>query len=334
VRSLNKALKPVQGKIFCSWGNHAGKLSGSVISWLIGIIYISGLLSACTHSSWPDLPVTIEPGQLSKGNDSFGIYYTYMPINLPQQPEILVLVHGTPPKDGTAESNTEYYITSWMDFAEEQGYILIAPVFNQENFSSRLGDHALSGYRGLFGREIGADEWVLRLVRAHQQAVGLANDGFYLYGHSAGGQFVARFLVTHPEYIKKAIITSAATYPQPNPEVAWPFGLGEIHTEIEWDAETVIPVDIVPDHWTWLAATQIPLTVIVGLDDTAELPTYLIPGQKGKNRYTIAQNWINDMATFAETYGLQSRFQLELIPGVGHSMSGLIPYSQQAFRDP
>ena len=99
-----------------------------------------------------------------------------------------------------------------------------------------------------------------------------------------------RFLVTHPEYIKKAIITSAATYPQPNPEVAWPFGLGEIHTEIEWDAETIIPVDIVPDRWTWLAATQIPLTVIVGLDDTAELPTYLIPGQKGKNRFTIARN--------------------------------------------
>ena len=110
--------------------------------------------------------------------------------------------------------------------------------------------------------------------------------------------------------------------------------MGEIHPEIEWDAETIIPVDIVPDHWKWLAVTQIPLTVIVGLDDSAELPTHQIPGQKGKNRFTIARNWIKDMAAFAETFGLQSRFQLELVPGVGHSMSGLIPYSQQAFRYP
>ena len=96
----------------------------------------------------------------------------------------------------------------------------------------------MSGYRGLFGREIGADEWVLRLVRAHQQTFGSEEDQFYLYGHSAGGQFTGRFLVAHPETVKMAVITSAATYPQPNTEVAWPFGMGELHADIEWDSDT------------------------------------------------------------------------------------------------
>ena len=85
-----------------------------------------------------------------------------------------------------------------------------------------------------------------------------------------------------------------------------------------------------PDRQKWLAATQIPLTVIVGLNDTAELPLELIPGQKGRNRFEIAQNWIQDMDAFAEANGLKSRFKLEIIPGKGHSMSGLIPYSQEA----
>ena len=106
--------------------------------------------------------------------------------------------------------------------------------------------------------------------------------------------------------------------------------MGELHTDIEWDSDTIKQVDIVPDRQKWLAATQIPLTVIVGLEDTAELPTSLIPGQKGKNRYVIARNWIQDMAAFAEANGLESRFRLEIIPGKGHSMSGLIPYSQEA----
>jgi pimeloyl-ACP methyl ester carboxylesterase len=297
-------------------------------------LLLTVLLSACSPTQLPGPPTAHEPGQLVEALDPFGTFYVYVPTTLPEKPEILVVVHGTPPREMTAEADAEYYAASWIDFAEEQGHILIAPAFNQEDFSSRRGDHAMSGYRGLFGREIGADEWVLRLVRAHQEAFGPADEPFYLYGHSAGGQFTGRFLVTHPESVKKAVITAAATYPQPDPEVAWPFGMGELHTELEWDSDTIKQVDIVPDTQKWLAATQISITVIVGLDDTAELPADLIPGQKGKNRFTIARNWVQDMATFAEAYGLESRFQLGIIPGQGHTMSGLLPYSQEALASP
>lgn len=88
---------------------------------------------------------------------------------------------------------------------------------------------------------------MLRLVKAHKQAFGSANEQFYLYGHSAGGQFTGRFLVTHPEVVNKAVISSAATYPQPTTEVTWPFDMGELHTDIEWDTDTIKPADIVPD---------------------------------------------------------------------------------------
>lgn len=286
--------------------------------------------SACVSEPTTELPVTLEPGQLVNGEDEFGMFYTYVPANMRENAEILVVVHGTPLKDQTEEWNAEYYATSWIDFAEENGFVLIVPAFNQEDFSSRLGDHALSGYRGLFGREIGADMWVLRLVKGHQLQFGLTDEQFYLYGHSAGGQFAARFLVTHPETVKKAVITAAATYPQPSADVAWPFGMGELHADIEWDVDTVRHVDIEPDIQRWLAATQIPLTVIVGLNDTAELPQSLIPGQNGDNRLFIAKNWIEDMAKFAETNGLTSQFKFEIIAGKGHTMSGLLAFSQGA----
>ena len=250
---------------------------------------------------------------------------------MPPEPEVLVLVHGTPAADETAEASSRRAIEGWLDFAESQGSILIAPVFSQEDFSSRYGDRAEGGYRGLFGREIDADDWVLRLVDAFQQSYGSGDRPFLLYGHSAGGQFVARFLVSHPDRVKRAVIASAATYPQPAAEVAWPFGMGELHTGITWDDGSIRQVDVVPDKKTWVAATQVPLTVIVGLNDTSELPAY--PGQKGKNRFTIGRNWVRDMAAFAEENGHKSRFRVEIVPGKGHSMAGLLPFAQKALEE-
>jgi poly(3-hydroxybutyrate) depolymerase len=197
---------------------------------------------------------------LAEQQDLFGAFYSYVPTTSPEQPQILVIIHGTPPKGDSAEANARFYAATWADFAEEQGFVLIVPAFNEEDFSNRRGAHALSGYRGLFGREIGANEWVLRLVTAYKQAFGAGSEPFYLYGHSAGGQFTGRFLVTHPESVKQAVITAAATYPQPRTEVAWPFGLGELHAKVEWDADTVNRVDIVPDEQNWQATTQVPLT--------------------------------------------------------------------------
>jgi pimeloyl-ACP methyl ester carboxylesterase len=277
----------------------------------------------------PALSIQFETGQVTQGHDVYGTFYYYVPTMLTEKTEILVLVHGTP-KDLSPEKNAEFYAASWKEFAEAHNFILIAPAFDQENFSSRYGDHAMSGYRGLFGREIGADEWVIRLVEACRQATEISNEQFYLYGHSAGGQFVSRFLVTHPETIQRAVITSAATYPQPDADIQWPFGMDQLHADIEWDEGTTNHVDILPEKKKWLAANQIHLSVIVGLNDTAELPTELIPGQKGKNRITIARNWIQDMNAFAASKGVESNFKLEFIPGVGHSMSRLLPYSQNA----
>ncbi|MBI9045535.1 MAG: hypothetical protein JEZ06_13685 [Anaerolineaceae bacterium] len=302
-----------------------------IVHLLLLILFI--FLASCNTKRETILSIEYEPDQITMGRDVFGVFYTYVPTTLTEQTEILVLVHGTP-KDLSPEENAELYIDIWDEFAEENNYILIAPAFDQENFSSRYGDHALSGYRGLFGREIGADEWVIRLVEAHCQATEVSIDKFNLYGHSAGGQFVSRFLVTHPDSIHKAVITSAATYPQPEVDIKWPFGMGELHTNIEWDENTTKQEDIVPDKQKWLDATQIELIVIVGLNDTAEIPQELIPGQKGKNRFAIARNWIKDMESFAKLNGKESKFKLELIPGVGHSMSLLIPFSQGALLSP
>ncbi|MCJ7716827.1 MAG: hypothetical protein MUO54_09950, partial [Anaerolineales bacterium] len=177
------------------------------------------------------------------------LYFLYRPTTPSNPPQTLVVIHGTPAKDLTAGETALYYAERWAPFAEENGWLLLVPAFNQADFSSRKGEirDALTGYRGLFGREIGADEWVIRLLGLGRAALGWQDAPFLLYGHSAGGQYVGRFLVTHPELVERAVISAAVTYPQPDSAVAWPYGMGALSSEIIWEDGTTAQVEVSPE---------------------------------------------------------------------------------------
>ena len=260
------------------------KLLDKVISLIFFIFLL--IFPSCTLSS-ENLPaIKTRPGEIVENHDHYGTFFTYVPEEV-ENPRLLALIHGTPLEGVDPEPYARYYASNWTDFADREGIVLIAPVFNQADFSSRYGDRARGGYRGLFGREIGADAWLIRLVEAHQAVLGGEGAKFFLYGHSAGGQFAARFLVTHPELVEQAVISSAATYPQPMDDVSWPFGMGEFEADLVWDDGTITHEQILLDVETWLSATQVPLTVIVGLNDTTDIRPDLIPGQQGTDRITI-----------------------------------------------
>lgn len=139
---------------------------------------------------------------------------------------------------------------------------------------------------------------------------------------------MARFLVTNPELVRRAVISAAVTYPQPDPEVAWPYGLGPLDTEIEWEDGIWARIAVQPDPEKWLEAAQVPTTVIVGLNDLE--PQLSRPGQQGSVRLSIGRNWAAAMEAFAEDYGMESQIKFESIPGKGHSMLGLLPFCQAA----
>lgn len=117
---------------------HCLNLSDARLQRLLPMILLTFIivLVACDSESPINLSVALETGQLAKGEDDFGTFYTYVPTTIQKNAEILLVIHGTPRKDQTEEWNAEYYATSWLDFAEEQGLVLVVPVFNQEGFSS------------------------------------------------------------------------------------------------------------------------------------------------------------------------------------------------------
>ena len=85
---------------------------------------------------------------------------------------------------------------------------------------------------------------------------------FSLHGHSAGAQFAARYLVTHPHRLDEAILSAPSTFPMPDPGIPWPNGMAAAARS-----------EFGPRAAGWLeAATEVRVTVLVGSRDTQRRP--------------------------------------------------------------
>ncbi len=241
-------------------------------------------------------PNLLQAGEIVRIDSRFGVYFQYIPNSVTPTSDLIVIVHGTPGGNKSALNSASVHIRRWVRLAEEKGAVLVAPAFDQRNFASKEGGYG--GYRGLYGREVDADEFVHLIVDSFDDILSPFDGRFYLYGHSAGGQFANRYVVRHPDRIKAAVISAAGRYAYPNSAVEWHYGMGPIRRRIEWaDTGTETNINIRPDPDGWIAAAQLPITVVVGDQDTEPQPQR--PGQIGRTRIETAQSWVDEMNSFA-----------------------------------
>lgn len=118
-----------------------------------------------------------------------GDHFVYHPSGGVDIENLLVIAHGSRNLDERAAETARRFLHRWTGFADAHGLALIVPVFDDDRFGNWKG--GCGGYRGLFGREIGADKFVLGLVRTQRRVLGLPQKPFLLYGHSAGGSLLS-----------------------------------------------------------------------------------------------------------------------------------------------
>ena len=260
--------------------------------WLsLLFLFLTIVSSGCVPST--DLPtLDVEKGIVLLKHHKHGDYYQYIPASLSEASQVLVVVHGSLEQGKPATYLAEKFIRRWVDFAEEKNLILVSPAFDRKNYQ------AYGGYRGLFGRNVGADEFVDAVVKDYNRALGDIKRRFYLYGHSAGGQFVIRYVVRHPERIQEAVASAPGRYAFPSPTAPWPHGMGRMERDIKYsNPSKTVKVDFKPDAKGWLEAAALPITVVVGSQDLEEQPRR--PGHRGKTRVDLARNWTFDMQQLA-----------------------------------
>jgi len=285
------------------------------------------LLLGVATPAWAPISMGLprdERGTIVHKQLTHGEYIEYLPKGAPRG--MLVLAHGSTEEEQDLRKLAERYIHRWIKFADDHGLIAVSPMFDH-NFGSWVSEPGLilGGYRGLAGKEIGADEFVHRIVDQYKHQI----DGverFYLYGHSAGGQFAGRYAVRHPDRVKAVILSAPGRYAFPDPQAPWPYGQKEVTVRARPEEA---PQVIRPDRDGWRKAAALPITVVVGTADTEPQPPRA--GHIGTTRIDYARQWVEAMTRIAPER--KSRIRLVTVPGIGHSSSGLTPACQKALAE-
>ncbi|MHA1340495.1 MAG: hypothetical protein ACTSRZ_10205 [Promethearchaeota archaeon] len=230
------------------------------------------------------------------------LYYIPSCFN-PSTTKILFVVHG-------ASRTYENYFKYWMNYniSESENVILIAPHFDFKVFSH---------YQILNIWGIRADLRLIELFNAFNYWLNLTSTRFYIFGFSGGGQFVHRFVLTHPEYIERAVAGAPGWYTFPN-HTLYPYGI---------DTSFYHPRSL---EFKLEEALNANLGLIVGENDTLRTSNLLTTPQadmQGYNRLERSKNWFNSMKNLAEANSWPFNFEYKIVPNAGHSNSKMIPDS-------
>jgi len=250
-----------------------------------------------------------------------GDHFVYLPPQPAQR--ILLVAHGTPRKDEPAKINARRYLKRWLKLADRHSLIVISPVFDEARFGSR--SQGYGGYRGLFGKHIGADTFIDRLVGKYARQTKSGNGRFLLYGHSAGGQFAVRYTVRYPDKVEKTVVSASGRYSYPTTKVAWPYGAGPFRRTISWDKGKVKNTETVEPRLENYAKAVPKIAIVIGAKDTKPQPER--PGHVGRTRVELARSWASQMNRLAAKQKKPGRIKVTIAPGIGHDSRKLMPYA-------
>jgi poly(3-hydroxybutyrate) depolymerase len=217
---------------------------------------------------------------------------------------VVIVMHGV-------NRDASRYRDEWSGLARAKGFIVIVPEFGNADFPGSLGYNT-----GFFADADGAPRprrlWSFAAIeplfdevrRRFQTKV----DRYTLYGHSAGAQFVHRFVMFMPEArIDQAITANAGWYTMPDPAIAFPYGTKDAPI-----SQAVLA-----------SALAKPLTVLLGTADTdtadPDLRKTDAANRQGPHRYARGQRFYAQGRDLAERMGTPFGWRIEFVPGVGHT---------------
>ena len=215
---------------------------------------------------------------------------------------VAVVMHGM-------GRNADGYRDAWIAPAEAHGFLVICPEFSNAKFPGV----EFYNYGHARAPEAAWTFFALdRAVAAALAAVGAPAQPFALYGHSAGAQFVHRYLLlTGAPHARRIVIANAGWYSWPRFDIAFPHGLGQ-------SSATEAGLR---------AALGRPVTILLGEADND--PTHFqlrrdaATDMQGLHRFERGQNFFAAGRAAAAERGVPFGWTLATVPGVAHSNSGM-----------
>jgi pimeloyl-ACP methyl ester carboxylesterase len=147
--------------------------------------------------------------------------WTYKPDGFGPNSPIVFVMHGVV-RNGKGVRN------SWIRHSRDGGFLLVVPEFPAYDYPTEA--YQLGNVHDGNGRPLPREKWTFNAIEKlfDRAKVLTANqvDQYHIYGHSAGGQFVHRFVLFMPgARYARAIAANAGFYTFPTEDAAYPYGL-------------------------------------------------------------------------------------------------------------
>jgi hypothetical protein len=234
--------------------------------------------------------------------------YLHRPTTWQPDGPVVVVMHGN-------QRNPDLYRDAWVPHAEAFGFLLVCPGYSESHFPGTRWYNFGNAVDG-DGRAQPAAAWSFGAlddaVAAARAACGGIGTDYALYGHSAGAQFVHRaLLLTGLPHARRIVIANAGSYAMPRFDVAFPFGLGGTAA-----SEAALA-----------AALGRPVVILLGDRDTdpqhESLPRGPQAEAQGPHRMARGLAFYAAAREAAQRLRTPFAWQLEIVPGIGHSNSGM-----------
>jgi poly(3-hydroxybutyrate) depolymerase len=228
--------------------------------------------------------------------------FTYKPAKYANGPLLLVF-HGM-------LRNADVYRDHAIAMADRFGAMVAAPRFDMERFPDDR--YQLGGLLTTKKTIAPKAEWTWSLIPALAAELrtreGNPKLPYYLLGHSAGGQFLARMAAFADTGAERLVVANPGTHLFPVRTAAYPYGFGGLPDELSDDSA----------HRRYVAQ---PLTFYLGTKDVVQddnFPRGKEEDRQGDSRFVRGKNAFAAGKELAASKGWYFNWRLVEADGVGH----------------
>jgi len=249
------------------------------------------------------------PSPRGRADQTMDVFY-HRPAGVTADAPVLFVLHGN-------GRNAQSYLGAFTRLADRAGVVLLAPHFSHALFPNSR-DYNQGEMFDATGKPKPRETWSFAVVEqafdAYKAQFGSSRSRYMIYGHSAGAQFVHRFLLFMPDArVDRAVAANAGYYMMPDPSQAYPYGpKGTAATDADYSA--------------WFGR---PLTVLLGDQDIDPQHAELVrtPEANLQGPYRLARGETFFAAAQREAARINARFNWtkQIVPGVAHENSRMAP---------
>ncbi len=241
--------------------------------------------------------------------------HLYVPDSGAETAPVVIVMHG-------ASRDVERYFRDWRALGEKHGLVIVVPYFSKHRFDGSTRYNLGFVFDPDTNTMRPEPKWTFSAIEpmfdAVLERIGGQQRGYAIYGHSAGSQFVHRFMYYKPgARAHRFIAANAGWYTLPVDEFEYPYGLDG--SGIENDAVAAL-----------LAK---PLVILLGREDTdnnapklRKTPEALA---QGPNRLARGLTMYRSGKRRAEQLGVPFNWKLCMVKGADHDNAKMAPVAAE-----